>query len=268
MDTAPSHPFANDNAAAAKKHARALKAVMGISAGLSVMQAVTGMLSGSTSLIANMLDALGDSVSAGLGLAVHKRSKKWQAAAALGKAAFMGVIALGVLAETGVRIFSPIMPLTAVMAAAGAVALCGNIACMKILGRYKGDNLNIKSSYACSRNDAVSSTGVILAATIGHVFMSPIPDLIVGATVSSLYLKSAIGIARESIGILRGKPVTPKDHSVSREARTVSAPKIVLGLRKSLQGKFNSRAQMSLAAKKKPNRQPPRSRNSGPNSPQ
>lgn len=242
---------AEDDAAAAalrKKHGRALKLVLGINAVMAVVEAAAGVFSHSTALVADMLDMGSDALNAGVGLFVNNRSPKWQAATALGKAAFMGIFGAGILVAAGIALFNPVMPVTAIMGIVGGVALGANALCYGILHRYRNDNLNIKSTMACTRNDMIANVGTLVAAGAGFLLASPIPDLVVGAVVSAICIKSAVGIGREAIRHLRGKGADKDvgdscDHTPSRSAPS----KALQFFKKTLAKPFNRKARRDAA---------------------
>lgn len=239
---AHSHEKVKTDTPLGKKHARVLKAVFAINAAMVVIEGVTGYIAHSTAMVADTLDMLGDAVGAGAGLAVRKRSKRWQAGTALVKAGIMGALGVGVLAAAAFAFFNPVMPIVATMGIVGGLALAANTACVALLWRYRNDNINIKSTMMCSSNDMISNVGVMLAAGVAHFLVSPLPDLIVGVAIAGLFIKSSIGIARESIAILRLPKEAPEEHTETCTAAQKPAPKIVLGFRKILGTVFNRKA--------------------------
>ena len=66
-----------------ESHGRVLKIVLVINALMFLVEGIAGLLSHSTSLLADSLDMLGDALVYGFSLYVLTRSVKWQAGAAL-----------------------------------------------------------------------------------------------------------------------------------------------------------------------------------------
>jgi cation diffusion facilitator family transporter len=157
----------------------------------------------STSLLADALDMLGDSLVYGFSLFVLARSARWQAGAALAKGAFMLILGLGVLGEAIYKGFHPVMPGVEMMGLIGGIALAANLVCFFLLYRHRGDNLNMSSTWLCSRNDLIANVGVLLAAAGSYLLTSRWPDIIVGAMIASLFLGSALSVLRESLRALR-----------------------------------------------------------------
>jgi Co/Zn/Cd efflux system component len=241
---------------AEKRQARVLKAVTAINAVMFGVEAICGgWFAHSTALVADSFDMLGDALGAGTGLLVRKKPPRTQAWAALGKAGFMGVLGLSVLTGAALLLAHPvIMPVAATMAIVGGLALTANTTCALMLWRYRNDNINIKATLICTRNDMVSNALVLGASGLARLLVSPIPDIAVGMGISALFITSSVKIARESIKILRApenaKQKKPRKNKPGRPApphRT--EPKIVLGFKKLLRPVFNRKA---AATKKTP----------------
>jgi cation diffusion facilitator family transporter len=187
-------------------HSRVLWFVLAINAAMFVVEATAGVLGSSTALLADSLDMLGDALVYGFSLFVLARSVRWQASAALAKGAFMLAFALAVLAEAAFKVFHPIMPSVEAMGIVGVVALAANIVCYSLLYRHRSDNLNMRSTWLCSRNDLIANVGVLLAAGAAYVLASRWPDIIVGCIIAGLFLRSAFDVLRDSVRALRVAP--------------------------------------------------------------
>jgi Co/Zn/Cd efflux system component len=138
---------------------------------------------------------------------VLARSVWWQAGAALAKGSFMLVMGLGVLGEAVYKAFYPRLPDAEMMGIVGGVALAANFLCFCLLYRYRSDNLNLRSTWLCSRNDLIANVGVLLAAAGSFLLASRWPDIVVGSLIASLFLSSALTVLRQSIQALRAPPV-------------------------------------------------------------
>jgi cation diffusion facilitator family transporter len=189
-----------------ERYGRVLWIVLAINAAMFLVEGAAGVLAYSTSLLADALDMLGDALVYGFSLFVLARSARWQAGAALAKGVFMLVFGLGVLGEAIYKVFHPIMPGAATMGTIGGLALAANLVCFFLLYRHRSDNLNMSSTWLCSRNDLVANVGVLLAAGGSYALASRWPDLVVGATIAGLFLASSLSVLRESIRELRRLP--------------------------------------------------------------
>lgn len=191
-------------------HARVLWIVLVINAAMFVVEGGAGLLAHSTSLLADALDMLGDALVYGFSLFVLGRSVGWQAGAALTKGAFMLAFGLGVLGEAIYKALQPVMPSAATMGIIGGVALFANLVCFALLYRHRRDNINMSSTWLCSRNDLIANVGVLIAAGGSYLLASQWPDVTVGVVIASLFLKSAVHVLRESHTGLRLARTLPK----------------------------------------------------------
>ena len=80
----------------------------------------------------------------------------------------------------------------------GALALVGNGACFALLYRHRGDNLNLRSTWLCSRNDLIANVAVLASAALVAVTTSPWPDALVGAGLAALWLRTSQRVLREA----------------------------------------------------------------------
>ena len=186
-----------------ENHSRVLWIVLAINAAMFFVESTAGMLAHSTSLLADALDMLGDALVYGFSLFVLSRSARWQASAALVKGVFMFAFGLGVLMEAAYKVFNPIMPQVETMGIVGAMALAANLVCFLLLYRHRGDNLNMRSTWLCSRNDLIANVSVLAAAGGSYLLVSPWPDIMVGTVIAALFLHSAYDILRDSLHALR-----------------------------------------------------------------
>jgi Co/Zn/Cd efflux system component len=88
------------------------------------------------------------------------------------------------------------------MAGVGALALAANATCFALLWRHRSDDLNLRSTWLCSRNDLIANTAVLVAAAGVARFQSLWPDVIVGVAIALLFLRTALVVLRESSGEL------------------------------------------------------------------
>ena len=186
-----------------ENHGRVLWIVLGINAMMFLVEGTAGMLANSTSLLADALDMLGDALVYGFSLFVLARSARWQAGAALAKGGFMLLFGAGVLAEAAYKSFHPVMPNVETMGLIGGLALLANLVCFFLLYRHRSDNLNMGSTWLCSRNDLIANAGVLLAAGGGYLLASRWPDILVGCIIAGLVLSSAITVLRQAITAFR-----------------------------------------------------------------
>jgi len=190
-------------------HGRVLWIVLIINAAMFVVEGGAGVLAHSTSLLADALDMLGDALVYGFSLFVLARSSRWQAGAALAKGAFMFAFGLAVLGEAIYKVFHPAMPGVVTMGVVGGFALVANTVCFLLLYQHRSDNLNMSSTWLCSRNDLIANGGVLLAAAGSYLLVSRWPDIVVGVVIAGMFLLSASGVLREAVHVLRARPAAP-----------------------------------------------------------
>jgi cation diffusion facilitator family transporter len=186
-----------------QRHSRVLWIVLVINTAMFFVEGTAGLLAHSTSLLADALDMLGDALVYGFTLFVLKRSARWQAGAALVKGVFMLAFGLGVLGEAAYKAVVPLMPGVEMMGLIGGLALLANLVCFLLLYRHRTDNLNMSSTWLCSRNDLIANVGVLCAAGSSYLLASRWPDIGVGSLIALLFLHSAFGILRQSVHTLR-----------------------------------------------------------------
>ena len=209
-----------DMTALQERHGRVLWVVLLINAVMFLVEGGAGVMAHSTSLLADALDMLGDALVYGFSLFVLARSARWQAGAALAKGGFMLVFGLGVLGEAVYRVLHPVMPGVETMGVIGGLALMANLACFFLLYRHRSDNLNMSSTWLCSRNDLMANAGVLMAAAGSYVLMSRWPDILVGVVIASVFLSSALQVLRQARQALR----TPLAVQRSVELTTIELP--------------------------------------------
>lgn len=181
-----------------QRQARMLWIVLVINALMFVTEFTVGWMAGSTALLGDSLDMLGDAMVYTLSLFVVAKSLRWKAISAAVKGAIMLGFGVLVLTEAIHKVVAGSSPEATPMIAIGAVALAANIVCLVLLTRHRKDDVNMRSSWICSRNDLFANTGVIVAGTLVLMTGSIWPDVIVGVAIAVLFLQSSIGVLRDA----------------------------------------------------------------------
>ena len=189
-------------AALRARQRRVLWMVLGLNATMLVIEIIASWYAGSTALLADALDFFADSATYGITLFVLARSARWKAAAALVKGLAMGAFGLAVIALALTRALDPALPEAAVMGGVGALALAANAGSALLLYWHRGDDLNMRSVWLCSRNDAIANIAVILAAGAVAVTATAWPDIAAGALIAGLELSAAYAITRQALSEL------------------------------------------------------------------
>lgn len=172
--------------------------VLAINLGLFAVEVVGGFHAGSSALLGDSLDMLGDALVYAASLYVVGRSARAQARVALGKGLVMGALATSVVIDAVSRIAGQVPPSSAVVGVVGALALAGNGACFALLYRHRADNLNLRSTWLCSRNDLIANVAVLASAGLVVVTASPWPDALVGGGLAALWLRTSLRVLGEA----------------------------------------------------------------------
>lgn len=181
-----------------EKHKRVLQIVLAINALMFAVESISGWLAHSTSLLADSLDMFGDATVYAMSLYVLARSERAQGMVALVKGAIMLAFGVGVLIEATYKALHPFMPEAATMGAVGALALAANLLCFFLLYTHREDNVNMSSTWLCSRNDLYANCGVLLAAGASYWLASRWPDIVVGTLIAALFLSSSLHVIRQA----------------------------------------------------------------------
>jgi len=181
-----------------REQRRILQIVLLINAVMFLTESVAGVLAHSTALFADSLDMLGDAIVYGFSLYVIGRGIAWQARAALLKGLIMAAFGIGLLVQVAFKITRGVTPTVEVMGVVGTLAFAANLWCLALLWRRRGDDINMRSAWICSRNDVIGNVAVLLAAGAVAVTGSPWPDIVIGLLVASVFGRSAVQVVRDA----------------------------------------------------------------------
>lgn len=187
---------------------RVLQAVLAINAIMFVVEFGAGLIAGSTALMADAADMLGDALVYGVSLYAIDRTLRWKAGVALLKSAVIVALAIGVAVNVYLKIQSGVPPSSTLMLVFGLIALGANLLCLRLLWSFRRQDVNMSSTFECSRNDVISNVGVLVAAGSVALFASPWPDLLIGAGMAVLFGRSAVRVAIDAIPQFRATPAS------------------------------------------------------------
>lgn len=189
--------------ASQKDQRRVLIAVLLINAVMFVVEFGAGLVSGSTALMADATDNLGDALVYAVSLYALSRGDRWKAGAAVFKGALILLLGFSIVVNVGIKISTGVPPSSTLMLVFGGIALVANLACLSLLWRFRRQDVNMASTFECSRNDVISNVGVLIAAGAVALFSSPWPDILIGGAMAVLILRSAFRVLRDAIPQLR-----------------------------------------------------------------
>lgn len=183
---------------------RALWIVVALNLGYGVIEAGGGFWAESQALKADSLDFLGDGAVTLLATLAVRWSLSARARVALAQGAFLLLLALGVFANTLVRVVLQRTPEAELMGAFAAAALLVNLTAALVLVPYrKGQDVSVRTVWRFSAADAAGNALSLAAAVLVGWTGSPIPDLVVAFLVGGLFFRSAWAIIVDARADLR-----------------------------------------------------------------
>lgn len=185
--------------AAKKDQRRVLIIVMIINFTMFFGEFTGGLIARSSALMADSVDMFGDGVVYALSLYALHRGAKWEAGAAIIKGVIILVFGAAILWEIADKIANGVPPSSTLMLVFGSIALAANLICLALLWRFRNRNVNMSSTFECSRNDVISNVGVLVAAGLVGMLGSAWPDIAVGALIAIIFLRSAWKVLGEAI---------------------------------------------------------------------
>lgn len=184
---------------------RVLVLVLLINAVMFVAEFGAGVIAGSTALMADASDMLGDALVYGVSLYAITRSDRWKAGAAVFKGVLILLLALGIVVNIAVKVSSGVAPSSTLMLVFGGAALVANLTCLAMLWRFRSQNVNMASTFECSRNDVISNVGVLIAAAAVAALASPWPDILIGSVMALIIFRSSVRVLAQAIPQLKAK---------------------------------------------------------------
>ena len=182
---------------------RVLVTVLVINAVMFVLEFGAGIMAGSTALMADATDMLGDALVYGVSIYAIARSTRWKAGAAMFKGVFILALGVGIVLNVIAKVQSGTPPSSTLMLIFGGLALVANTACLRLLWGFRSHDVNMASTFECSRNDVASNVGVLIAAGAVALFDSPWPDIIIGSAIALVFLRSSLRVIANAAPQLR-----------------------------------------------------------------
>lgn len=182
---------------------RVLIVVLAINAAMFVLEFGAGVVAGSNALMADATDMFGDALVYAVSIYALARSDRWKAGAAMVKGVFILAMGAAILVNVIARLGSGVPPSSTLMLAFGGLALAANLACLRLLWRFRAHDVNMASTFECSRNDVISNVGVLVAAVLVAMLDSPWPDIAIGSAMALLFLRSALRVMKDAAPQLR-----------------------------------------------------------------
>lgn len=186
-----------------EKQSTTLKIVLAINVTIFLVGIGASIYSGSSAVLSDSLDNLGDALTYGISLYVVYKSSRAKALVALFKGGLILTAALIVVAQLIYKLLVPSVPVFEVMGLVSLFFLVANATCLFLLTRHREDDVNMSSVWECSRNDIASNIAVFVAAGAVWFTRSGWPDIIIAACLVVLFIRSAIRVFANSVRELR-----------------------------------------------------------------
>jgi len=196
------------------RKSRLLGIVLALTATITVVEVVGGILTGSLALLADAAHMLSDNVALSLALAAvwlagrpstPERSFGYQRAeilAALANGVVLIALAIWIFVEAFGRFSDPPEVLGGWMLVVASVGLAGNLIAAAVLGRASHSSLNMRAALRHVIADALGSAGVVVAALVVLSTGWRYADPAAGALIAVLVMASSWSVLRESVHIL------------------------------------------------------------------
>lgn len=193
---------------------RLLTLSLAVTAAIAVIEAVSGVLSNSISLVSDSVHMFTDVTAIALSLfAITMAARSHSGAmtfgyhraevlAALANGVALAAISVWVLYEAALRVMSPRAIDTPLMLVAASIGLAGNLVVMFLLRHHAGKSINVQSALVHVVYDTVSSVAVIITGFIAFYTGITIVDPLVAFLIAGLVARSAYTIVRSSTHIL------------------------------------------------------------------
>ena len=84
------------------------------------------------------------------------------------------------------------------MIAVGTIALFANVTCLLLLAKHRSGGAHMRASWIFSTNDVIANAGVIVSGLLVMLSGSRMPDLVIGAFVSTVVIRGGFRILHEA----------------------------------------------------------------------
>lgn len=158
-----------------------------------------GFYAESTGLLADSLDMLADAMVYASALYVIGKTAMAKANSAMLSGMLQMLLGFGIIFEVIRRFLYGSEPISTVMIVISLFALTANVVCLVLLNKHKQGEVHMRATWIFSKNDVIANLGVITAGILVAYFESALPDLIIGAIISSVVLYGSYQILREAM---------------------------------------------------------------------
>ena len=163
-----------------------------------------GLMMNSASLLSDAANNSGDAFILGSSIMVLSSTTAVKNKLALLKGIIMTVFGLWAFYHVFLGLIGESQLSGSVISLLGVISLIGNTSVALMMQRHQHKDINFKSAFICCRNDAIASTGIILAGLLVMLTSSVWPDILIGGIIATIVCQGGIKVIRLSL-----KPMTP-----------------------------------------------------------
>jgi cation diffusion facilitator family transporter len=171
-----------------------LKIALALNAAMFFVEVGAGIAGNSTGLIADGLDMLADASAYAVALLAIGRSSRFKANAATVSGLILLVLGCAVLVDVVRRAISGEPPEGLLMVVVAAIALAVNATVLRLLNKYRRDEVHLRATWIFTRADVVANIAVILSGIAVLLTGYRSLDLVVGAGIGLYVIREAIEI--------------------------------------------------------------------------
>lgn len=156
-----------------EKQSSTLKLVLGINVVMFAAGIGAGIYAGSSALLSDSLDNLGDAMTYGLSLYAVYKSSQAKAQVAFFKGGLILLAALVVLGQVIYKLMDPTVPIFEVMGIVSIFALVGNSICLSLLTRHRSDDVESKRLFVWNCGEILELCDRRLEPSVNQLTLNP-----------------------------------------------------------------------------------------------
>ena len=192
-----------ESEAISQRQSKTLILVLIINVAMFLAVLFAALYAKSSALLSGCIDNLGDAITYGLSLYAVSQGNHIKAKVSLFKGWLILVAAVAITAQIIYKMMKPEIPIFEIMGSMTILSLIANFACLALLWRHRGEDINMDSVWECSRNDVIENLAVLIAAGGVWLTKSQWPDIIIAVALILILYRSAFRIIRRSISEIR-----------------------------------------------------------------
>ena len=193
--------------------------VLFLNLGMFIVQVSASFIAHSNALLADASDMLGDVLTYGISLYALNRDMRWKIRASLFKGGLITLLAIAILIKATIGFMNTnTVPNATLMIIFSLIAMLVNGSCFLLLWKFRNQEINMKSSWICARNDLLVNISVLVSGLLVLTYSHRWPDLVISIGIAIYLLYSAVGIIKESLnqGVIANLPNSTPPHTLKK----------------------------------------------------